>query len=503
MHSSIAIKNEPNGNTTVLSDPVSPAFTLKRATVAGVTVTRSTAVAMGGGLVSQGLKFLIILYVARHFSVSEFGLLSFAIAVNAYMFVISNFGLNVFGSRAVAQSGTVSWALLAEICCLEAMLAVFGLGLAMTGLRFVPGISPLEFRLIALFGLSNIIQAGLFDWVFQGLHRQEVSAALNILWQGTWLILTVAGIKLGFGITAVPAGLCAAALLAATVGYLWVRTTVSQSSRLSTQVHLLHRSWRRLRSAAPLGWGTLLMTLIVWGDTVAVRLIKGQQAAGWYAAGNRAALALAMLGTLFVQGAFSHLSQTSRESQLAFEHCFARTYADLAMLFVPTALWAMYYAREIILLLFHRVEYLAAILVFRMFQVTMLFFVANTLLGTGVLVACGQDRTFRMVLTGTAAAFLLLCPLLTWRWGIEGTAAAVLGTQIGSWLWLRREVGKLTPVRWFSVLRWPLAIGVVSITACRGLHLSLGAGFGVLALAQFSQLLARHRILQGAQPCQV
>jgi O-antigen/teichoic acid export membrane protein len=62
----------------------------------------------------------VILYVARRFSVSEFGLLSFAIAVNAYMFVISNFGLNVFGSRAVAQSRVVSRALLAEICCMEA-----------------------------------------------------------------------------------------------------------------------------------------------------------------------------------------------------------------------------------------------------------------------------------------------------------------------------------------------------------------------------------------------
>jgi PST family polysaccharide transporter len=495
MPSSIAIKNEPNATVLVGSSSLPPLS--RRANVGSVPLTCSTTIAVAGGLVSQGLKFCVILYVARRFSVSEFGLLSFAIAVNAYMFVISNFGLNVFGSRAVAQSRVVSRALLAEICCLEAMLAGLGLGLALIILRFVPGVSHLELLLVALFGLSNVIQAGLFDWVFQGLHRQEVSVTLNILWQGTWLILTVAGINLRMGIAAVPAGLCVSALLAGTVGYLWIGKTATAGPRAGERAHLLHRSWRTLQSAAPLGWGTLLTTFIVWGDTIAVRLIRGQQAAGWYAAGNRAALAVAMLGTLYVQGAFPFLSQTSQENQLAFERCFARTYADLAMLFVPGALWAIYYAKEIILLLFHRTDYLAATFVFRTFQVTMLFFVANTLLGTGVLVACGQDRTFRVVLAGTAGVFLLFCPLFTWRWGIEGTAAAVLGTQIASWLWFHCEAGKLMSANSLSALRWPLTAGILSIVACRGFHLSLGAGFAVLASAQLTQVVLRHPTMQG------
>jgi PST family polysaccharide transporter len=497
MQPSLAIKNESIAETTALLSSQKPS--LNPAEVSAIPITRSAMIAMLGGLVAQGLKFLVILYVARHFSVSEFGLLSFAIAINAYMYVISNFGLNLFGSRSVAQSGVVSGSLLAEICCLEAVLALVGLGLALIALSFVGGISALELHLIAFFGLSNLIQAGLFDWVFQGLHRQEVSAALNILWQGAWLALTVVGIHLGMGIIAVPAALCLSALLAAAVGFLWTRRTVWTGPGVGKQVHLLRRSWQTLRSAAPLGWGTLLMTFIVWSDTVTVRLIKGEQAAGWYAAGNRAALALAMLGTLFVQGSFPFLSQASGESQLAFERCFARTYADLAMLFVPGALWTIYYAKEIISLLFRGEKYLAAIPVFRVFQVTLLFFVANTLLGTGVLVACRQDRTFRAVLAGTAATFLCLCPLLTWRWGVEGAALAVLGTQVGSWLWLRYEAGKLISSASFSGLRWPLAIGVLSVAVCGALHLQLGAGLAVLALAQCTQLLLRHRTMQGVR----
>jgi O-antigen/teichoic acid export membrane protein len=169
------------------------------------------------------------------------------------------------------------------------------------------------------------------------------------------------------------------------------------------------------------------------------------------------------------------------------------------MLFVPGSLWAIYYARQIILLLFHRADYLAAVPVFRIFQVTLLFFVANTLLGTGVLVACRRDRTFRMVLGGTAAVFLLLCPLFAWQWGIEGAAVAVLGTQVVSWIWLRYETRELVPHNSLSALGWPLTAGIVVITACSSLHLSLWSGVLVLVFAQFCLLLKRSWEMQGAQ----
>jgi O-antigen/teichoic acid export membrane protein len=460
MHPSIAIKNEPIADTAVLVDGSGPQPLLKCADVTSILLTRSAAIAVAGGLVSQGLKFLVILYVARHFSVSEFGLLSFAIAVNAYMFVISNFGLNVFGSRAVAQSGAVPGALLAEVCCLEVMLALAGMGFALSTLSFVPGVSHLELRLIALFGLSNTIQAGLFDWVFQGLHRQEVSAALNILWQGAWLALTVAGIRLGIGITAVPAALCASAVLAATVGYLWIRKTAWVEPSIGEHGHLLRRSWQTLRSAAPLGWGTLLMTLIIWSDTIAVRLIKGEQAVGWYAAGNRAALALAMLSGFYVQGAFPSLSRASGESSAQHSFLFQHCYQDMTLLFVPGCLWAMAYAREIVLLLFKRIEFLAAVPVFRVFQLVLLLAAISNLYGVGVLVVLHRDRDYQRVLLLTAAVFLPLCAVLTAYRGILGASAAALLAQTLSLYLFTRKTRTLLQVNHLASLAAPVGAGL-------------------------------------------
>jgi O-antigen/teichoic acid export membrane protein len=468
---------------------------------------RSSAVALTGGLISQGLKFLVMVYVARHFSVSEFGLLSFAIAVNAYMFVISSFGLNVFGSRTVAKAGGVAPGLLAEIFLLEFSLALLASGVAVGILAFIPGLSRLELQIVGLFGLSNVVQAGLFDWAFQGLHLQGISAALNILWQGTWLALTVVGINLGLGMIAVPAALCGAALVAAAMGYCWISRSESRtaSSDFSSRKGLLWRSWQTLRSAAPLGWGTLLMTTLLWTDVLWVRLLRGEQAVGIYAAGNRAPVAVAMLGTFYVQGAFPLLSCRAGQSLEAFALCLSRTYADLTLLFLPGAFWAMGYAKEILQMIFRRPDYSSASWVFRIFQITLLLLVVNHLLGTGVLVALQRDRAFRKVLAWMVGCFMLLGPLLTYCFGIEGAALAALAVQLLGFRWFRAETRRLLRLNYFPGLLLPGLAGISAVSICRLMGLSLLPAAAVLASFYLVLLVPRvrnkHRGLAAGNLC--
>ncbi|MBI3670335.1 MAG: oligosaccharide flippase family protein [Acidobacteria bacterium] len=186
-------------------------------------LARNSAVAMAGGVASQALKFVIYIYVARRFSSAEFGSLSFAIAVYAFMFVISHFGLPVFGARQVAKRGRVSRSLVTAVLCSRACLAVLATGLALAALWFVQGVTRQESILVAVFGLSNLALAGFPDWAFQGLGRQGVSAVLNALCQALWLLLVVAGVQAGAGIVVVPVALCLSAFISAALGYVWLR----------------------------------------------------------------------------------------------------------------------------------------------------------------------------------------------------------------------------------------------------------------------------------------
>src|SRR6266436_4391811 len=153
-------------------------------------VTRSSAIAMIGAIVSQCLRLVVVVYVARRFSSAQFGSFSFAMAVNAYVFVVAHFGLPLYGARAVAKAGRVSLRLVQAITCARASLSVFGLAIALGSLSLFPQVTKEELLVVTTFGLSNLALAGLYDWAFQGLGRLDISALLNTLWQGTWLILT-------------------------------------------------------------------------------------------------------------------------------------------------------------------------------------------------------------------------------------------------------------------------------------------------------------------------
>jgi O-antigen/teichoic acid export membrane protein len=454
-------------------------------------LTRQSAVNMAGGIISQALKFFVVIYVARKFSVPEFSLFSFAVAVNAYMFIVSNFGLPVFASRAVAKSGSVSRELMTEICGTRMCLALFTVTLAIGFLLLAPGVNRREITLVAVFGLSNVAQSGLLDWVFQGLQRLEVSAVLNVLCQGGWLSLAIVGVRLGFGLLAVPAALVASVVFASVVGYLWLGRFRRSWPSWGDRSRLFRRSWQILKRVAPLGWGSILLTVLVWTDTMWVRFLRGGSAVGIYAAGNRAGLAISMLGAYYVQGAFPLLSRVSEQDGSMFQHCLERVCSDLALIFIPGAIFSIAYAKEIIALVFPKPEYLAAVPVFCIFQVAMLLFIMNNLLGTGVLVAHHQDHAFRRILGGTTALFLILSPVLTWQWGLRGAATAVLTLQAVSLLWFSMKTRKLTHLSPTRVLLVPCLAGVAAAALGRWLRLPLQFAIPELGLCYLALLFWR------------
>jgi O-antigen/teichoic acid export membrane protein len=444
---------------------------------------RESAVNLAGGLVSQGTKLLVVIYVARSFSPAQFGALSFAIAVNAFIFIVAHFGLPVYGSRAIAIVGTLDADLLFSIFGARVLLSLLGTGVSLTALSLVPGVGRAELLLVAMFGLSNIPIAGLFDWVFQGLRRQEVSAALNILWQVLWLAFVVAGTRMGASILIVPASLCVSALITAIVAYAWLRgTCVVVPARLGC-LKLWQQSRKILTSGSSLGTGTLLITVLIWMDAITIRLMRGEEAVAIYAAGNRAALGLAMLANYFVQGAFPVLSSAAGHDQ--FRMCFQQCYEDLASAFLPISFWALFYTRELITLMFGRAEYLASVPVFRVFQLVFLVTIFANLYGVGVLVANHRDADYRRTLAISTAVFVPLCIGLVLAVGIVGAAVASLAIQTFCGFRFVRQSRSWVQADHHKVLTPPIVIGMVMIIVAAIFHLTLVSGT-VLLLAAYS-----------------
>src|ERR1700724_3691645 len=137
------IKNEPENRETALLLagevlPGAPRVDSERSFASPEAVTRDSVVAMIGGLISQGFKFLTLIYVARRFSTAEFGMVVFTMAINAFLLVISNFGLPVYGTREVSKRACVSSRLLKTIIFSRALLSLLSTAGAVAVLALVP-----------------------------------------------------------------------------------------------------------------------------------------------------------------------------------------------------------------------------------------------------------------------------------------------------------------------------------------------------------------------------
>ena len=460
---------------------------------------RSSAVAVIGGIAGQALKFLLYIYVARRFSSSDFGLVAFGTAVYAFVYIVAHAGLPIFGTREVANLGYVSRHLLLAIAGIRSVLAVAATLVAVVALMLLPGTASREYWFVGIFGLSNLPLAGFFDWAFQGLRKLEASALLNVIWQGLWFAFVWVGIHFGAGVIIVPLGLCVSTLLTAALSFLSLRATGLLHTGGVRTLGLLHEAWNMLKSGAPLAIGTMLITVLIWADVIFVRLLCGQQEAGHYGAGNRAALAVAMLAGFYIQGVFPFFSKAAETGHGLLKRYFQHAYDDISLAFVPGAIWGVFNASAIMRLFFKRSEYVGAAHVFQIFQFVMVMMVLNALFGTGILVAFHRDRTYQNVLLTTALFFLIVCPALTHAWNIVGAALAALAAQVFAFicfLWSTRNLLKPTHLQ---AIAWPSAAGLAAgltgwalkLSVIPALFILLGA-YAVLAFARIRTIYDGH-----------
>ena len=453
-------------NRTTLEEPVRSEARFPYPATASL--VRSSGTAIVGGLLSQALKAAVMIYVARAFGPADFGSFSFANSVNAFLFMFAQFGLPVFGAREVAQAGHLERGLLKAITEARLLLAISGTVVALAVLYFIPGVTRIEFWLVAGFGLSNVALSGFFDWAFQGLGRLDLWATVNIAWQALWLAFAIATFYAHGSIALVSFGFAAAALVAGMIGWPRLRRLMHLSGETASAP--AYSMLRVIGASANLGVGTLLITVLVWTDTIIVRLVKGQHAAGAYAAGNRVALALAMLASFYVLGAFPKLSQLATNSAQEYSKNFQRAYEHLATLFLPGIFWAVFYAPQIMVVLFKRPDYLAGVAVFRIFQVFLLLNIIGNLYGMGGLVAHRKDHAYRRALVISGGALLLLCPTLTLRWGLAGAALAVVFCQGINLVLFMMETRHFVHAEHFKALGPPALIGMVPLLPGVVLH---------------------------------
>jgi len=409
-------------------------------------------------LVSRVISFLGALYLMARLQPEDFGLVAYAVAVLSLCDATANWG---FAQAAIHRrervDETFSTFLCLRVLGLLAVLIFFAAGVAQFRMAIL---DKTDFRvLLVLAGVFLVSAAS--DPPAARLAREMLFGRLALVEGLAAVLATAAGVALaalGFGLWALVGNRLVEAV-ARLAGLL-----VFGARFPVPLLHLADARWL-LAFGFPLWLGSMATTWVLRYDDLVVGHLRGQTSLGHYDRAYR-------------------LRDDRQRLSEAFRIVAGVTFRAAGLLALAMAVVLPDF---LVVMGWQRWRPMVAV-----FRWLLPYAVLRPLMDDagGLLTAVGRPRVTGHTLIGEALALLVLCPLMTWRWGAAGAAASVGLVVLGGLaLWYLRFLPRHLDLPLWRVFGRPAvaivfgAAAAVAVGQVPGLRPGWGAGAAKLAAA--------------------
>jgi O-antigen/teichoic acid export membrane protein len=165
-------------------------------------IAKNTAVLIISQIIGYILSFFYTIYLARYLGPTNFGVLTFAIAVTAIFSIVTDFGLSSLMVREIARNKSILRKYVKNIVLIKIIVVLISYGLMALIVNII-GFPRDTIIVVYFLGLSILFQtfAQMIYAVFQALEKMEYQAIVTIL--NSILLFTgiLIGINLNFSVT--------------------------------------------------------------------------------------------------------------------------------------------------------------------------------------------------------------------------------------------------------------------------------------------------------------
>jgi O-antigen/teichoic acid export membrane protein len=405
-----------------------------------------------GDFAARTLSFLAFVYLARVLGVSSFGVLEFAVSILAYLLLIADGGLELWGTSEAAKMADLE-ALTSQVVSLRLLLAATSFVLLLLLLRFFPAYPSLRLLLV-LYGLCVFAQALNLKWVFMGQERMVPVARGLVLAQIIFAAGVFAFIRGPEALVWVPVLRLAgdstmAAYFAVLFGIRHGKLPLRPTLRGAKEA---------IRPALTLGASQAMGLLNYNFDSVLLGFLLSATSVGWYTAAYKPVTIAVVLPMTYFIGLFPALSRSYVENRVEFRFLIRHSSQLWLSFAVPLVVGGMLLAGPIIHFLYGSAYSNSVrpfqILVWSAALVSLRWSYMDSLRATG-----HQHLDLRCAIA-SASVNVGLNILLIPHFGMVGAASATVTADV-VWLvmgfyYFRRHV---VPEASFPSLKWPLAAG--------------------------------------------
>jgi O-antigen/teichoic acid export membrane protein len=435
------------------------------------------AAQFAGRALSVGSGFLVFVLVARALGAEAFGRYSYVLAYLGVLVAIAEFGTTSVLARGMAQVRTER-----EVYWGNFLLLRLGLTLlaAMLGAALAPWVRPdLAPYLLAGAACLPALGSRFYEPLFQVLDRPWHGALSSGLYALAHVLGVAAALRVWGSLPAVFAAYLLANVLYAVFAF-----------RLSLRCLRPRFQIRRsvlaplLKLAAPIGVGTLFVTLNTRADVFLLAWLQSDTAVGLYSAAFRFYDLGAVLAVIVATPLFPIFAELATRDRAALKRLYVRIHEWVAILLLPVALLTPLVSSDVMSLAFGDRFRPAGPVLDALAWAAILIFYAQ--LGSALNLAVG-DVT-HAYWNGALAAALNIGLNLAWipSRSYFGAAWATLLSDLllvgVSQAYMLRNLGNVfRPGRWLGIAAASLALLVVARSGWLGEHRLLAAAGGLVA----------------------
>jgi O-antigen/teichoic acid export membrane protein len=363
-----------------------------------------------GEVISKVFGFFTTIYLARILGTERFGEYSWVMAVFSYLYMLSNFGIETYGTRAIAQGA--SHGLISSLLMLRSIYSAVLLAVLVLLFLFIPEFSAL----LLLQSFSLVLLPLNMQYVFRGLHRSRYDGASRGF-QSLLFMMMVFGVVQPEQNGTLPVLWFIASALCSLI---FLRIMVHLTGFVFTIPSFMELR-RMFRETLPVGIASVLTLIYLNLDTVLLGIMTDHTSVGYYSAAFKIYyLGYSLLSLYYM----AYLPSLSMRNAAGYHRSLMSYLALLCSASVLIAVIASTLPEWIVEVLYAgRYRESAEVLRILFFALSLScinFAFMNPLQ------AAGKNRVFIMLLGIRTVIFFLLCLLLIPGKGIYGAASATL-----------------------------------------------------------------------------
>ncbi|MBI5147920.1 MAG: flippase [Parcubacteria group bacterium] len=445
------------------------------------TVVKNVFWLFSGQMIGRLLRAAVVIYAARILGAEEWGAFSYALGLAAFLSIFSDIGINALITKEAVQKpelkdrylATAFFIKLGLLAIIVAAAALFSERLS--AIKEAAALMPLIILVFAFDSLRDLGAA-----VARANEKMELEAGIGVF-------TNAAIVACGFAFL----------FLDGTAFALAAAYAVGSGTGLVVAAYLLRKHFQNLRqnfdrslikpimiSAWPFGLMGVMGALMINTDIIMLGWLRSAAEVGYYSAAQKPVQLLYVLPTLLATSVFPALSRFVKNGDnKAAKKTIEESLGVVLLLAVPLAAGGVLFGNEIINLLFGD-GYAASAASFKLLMLTVLIVFPSSLIGNAIF-AYGRQKQFLSFVALGAGGNALFNLLFIPSYGIEGSAAATIITQIISngYIWIKMK--RINDIRVFSRLKKILPASALALAAA---FLLKQTGAGLPTIVVFAAL---------------